>query len=133
VIAINKRDLPDARTMLREVRGVLALTPDRDWEPEIVLTEALRGGGIDELWAAIGAHRSFLEADGRLEERRRRGLAAEVFALAAARARAHLERAVGGDPELTRLLAEVERRELDPLTAVEEILARVFHVARDGR
>ena len=38
--------------------------------------------------------RAFLEQDGRLEERRRRNLAQEVFAVASARAKAHLERAV---------------------------------------
>jgi hypothetical protein len=37
--------------------------------------------------------------------------------------------AVRTDPELGRLLAEVERRELDPLTAVREILERVFRIA----
>lgn len=133
VIAVNKRDRPDARTMLREVRAVLALTPDREWAPEVILTEALTGEGLDELWAAIEGHRRFLGEDGRLEARRRRGLSAEVFALASARARTYLERAVAGDAELARLLAEVEERKLDPLTAVQEILERVFRIEDDGR
>ncbi len=133
VIAVNKRDHPLARTMLQEVRGVLALTPDREWTPPIVLTEALRGDGVPELWQAIQSHRAFLAEDGRLEERRARKLAAEVFSLAGGRARQHLERAVSGDPELQRLLAEVAARRLDPLTAVREILEHVFHVDGDGR
>jgi len=133
VIAINKSDHPLAKTMLREVRAVLALTPDRPWSPPIVLTNALTDEGIPALWEALEAHRSFLSEDDRLAERRRRSLAAEVFALASGRARAHLERAVAGEPELRRLLDAVERRELDPLTAVEEILERVFHVETNGR
>lgn len=132
VIAINKREHPHARTMLREVRAVLALTPDRDWSPPIVATEALEGAGIDELWEAIESHRAHLAEDGRLEERRRRSLSAEVFSLAAARAGAHLERAVADDPELRRLLDEVEARTLDPLAAVREILERVFRIDGDG-
>jgi LAO/AO transport system kinase len=132
VIAINKRDHPHARTMLREVRAVLALTPDRDWSPPIVTTEALEAAGIDELWDAIESHRAHLAEDGRLEERRRRNLSAEVFSLAAARAGAHLERAVADDPELRRLLDEVEARTLDPLAAVREILERVFKIGGDG-
>lgn len=131
VIAINKRDHPQAKTMLNEVRAVLALGARRDWEPPIVLTEAARGEGIDELWKAIQGHRSHLSEGGRLEARRRRSVAAEVFALASARAKLHLERAVAGDPELRRLLDLVERRELDPLTAVREILERVFRI--EGR
>ena len=132
VIAINKRDHPNAKAMLREVRAVLALTPDREWTAPIVLTEALSPGGIDELWEAIGSHRAWLEEGGRLEERRRQSISAEVFALAAARAGAHLERAVSGDPELRRLLDEVEARTLDPLAAVREILERVFRIEDDG-
>ena len=118
VIAINKMDLPAAKTMLNEVRSILALDRNRDWNPPIVLTEAVRGEHIPELWEKIEEHRSFLEGSGQLEERRRANLAREVFAVAASRAGRHLEQAVTDDAELRRLLAEVQARELDPLTAV---------------
>ena len=62
----------------------------------------------------------------------REHLAAEVFAVASARAKVHLERAVAGDPELRRLLDEVQSRELDPLTAVREILEKVFRIGTDA-
>jgi LAO/AO transport system kinase len=128
VIAVNKRDHPHAKTMLAEVRAMLHLGAKREWEPPIVLTEAVRGEGVDALWDAIAAHRSHLAEGGRLEERRRASLAAEVFALASARATRHLEQAVRTDPKLGALLAKVERRELDPLTAVREILEQVFRI-----
>ncbi len=128
VIAINKLDHPLAKTMLREVRQVLSLGPADGWVPPIVLTEALRGEGIVELWDAVEAHRAFLVTDGLLEQRRRAKLAAEVYAVAGARARRHLEERVADDPELRRLLDEVQRRELDPLTAVREILEQVFRI-----
>ena len=111
---------------------MLELTPDRPWPVPIVLTEALRHEGIDELWGAIGSHRDYLGQAGRLAERRRRSLSAEVFALASGRARDHLERRVADDPELRRLLDAVERRELDPLTAVQQILERVFQIGDNG-
>ncbi len=131
VIAINKMDHPMAKTMLNEVRQVLTLGGSRDWKPPIVLTEAMRGEGIDTLWEKIDEHRSWLGEDGRLEARRRQNLAAEVFAVASLRAKRHLEEAVSGDGELRRLLDEVQRRELDPLTAVQEILDKVFHIGDD--
>src|SRR5207245_2039093 len=126
VIAINKLDHPAAKTMLNEVRSILELDRDSSWRVPIVLTEALRGENVPELWEQIEEHRAFLESDGRLEERRRRNLATEVLAVAAARTRAHLERAVADDPELARLLDQVQARKLDPLTAVREILEKVF-------
>ncbi len=131
VIAINKMDLPAAKTMLNEVRSILALDRSREWNPPIVLTEAVRGEHVPELWEKVSEHRTFLEQSGQLEERRRANLAREVFAVASSRASRHLERAVADDAELRRLLAEVQARELDPLTAVQEILEKVFRI-HDG-
>jgi LAO/AO transport system kinase len=132
VIVVNKKDHPAAKTMLNEVRSILGLDTERDWRPPIVLTDALKEEGVEELWGKIAEHREYLESNGLLDERRRKNLAGEVFAVASARAKAHLERAVADDPELRRLLDEVQRRELDPLTAVREILQRVFKVDEDG-
>ena len=131
VIAINKKDHPAAKTMLNEVRSILTLDKERAWKPPIVLTEAISDEGVSDLWAKVEAHRAHLDDEGLLEERRRRNLAGEVYAVASARAKAHLERAVEGDPELRRLLDEVQRRELDPLTAVREIMEKVFKLG-DG-
>jgi LAO/AO transport system kinase len=128
VIAINKMDHPAAKTMLTEVRSVLSLDKESAWKPPIVLTEAARGENVPELWAKIEEHRAFLDEEGRLEEQRRRNLAGEVFAVASARAKSHLEEAVAEDPELRRLLDEVQERQLDPLSAVREIMSKVFKV-----
>jgi LAO/AO transport system kinase len=133
VIAINKMDHPAAKTMLNEVRSILSLDRDRAWRPPIVLTEAMRGENVTALWEKIEEHREHLEAEGLLYERRRKNLAGEVFAVASGRAKAHLERTVADDPELRRLLDEVQRRELDPLSAVREILERVFKVGDANR
>ena len=127
VIAVNKMDHPAAKTMLSEVRSIVGLA-DPDQRPPIVLTDALQGENVAELWGKLEGHRAALERDGGLEERRRRNLAREVFAVATSRAKSRLESAVADDPELQRLLEAVERRELDPLTAVREIMEKVFKV-----
>jgi LAO/AO transport system kinase len=110
------------------VRQVLALGPHEGWSPPIVLTEAMRGEGVETLWEKIAEHRAWLEVDGELERRRRANLASEVFQVASARARRHLELAVRDDPQLRRLLDDVQARRLDPLTAVREILEQVFRI-----
>jgi LAO/AO transport system kinase len=132
VIAVNKRDHPAAKTMVNEVRSILSLDTDEGWRAPIVLTEALQGEGIEELWEEIEQHHRYLEENQLLAERRAQHLAGEVFAVASARAKSHLERAVTDNPELQRLLGEVQRRELDPLTAVREILEKVFKIKSDG-
>jgi LAO/AO transport system kinase len=133
VIAINKMDHPAAKTMLNEVRSILSLDRERSWRPPIVLTEASRDENVPQLWDKIEGHRVHLESEGLLEERRRKNLAGEVFAVASGRAKTHLEHAVEDDPELRRVLDAVQARSLDPLTAVQEILQKVFHVEGDNR
>ena len=137
VIAINKMDHPAAKTMLSEVRSVLALDPEIERRPPVLLTEALRGEGVVELWAALEERHERLAADGRLEERRRRNLAAEVFAVASLRARRRLEEAVASDARLAALLEAVQCREIDPLTAVadivDEVLGKEAHGTADAR
>ena len=128
VIAINKMDHPAAKTMLNEVRSILALDRGGGWRPPIVLTEAVRGENVALLWDKLEEHRGHLEAEGLLDERRRSNLAGEVFALATSRAKAHLQAAVADDAELRRLLDEVQARSLDPLSAVREILDKVYGI-----
>jgi LAO/AO transport system kinase len=131
VIVVNKLDHPLAATTANDVRQALRLGSAGDWRPPVILTDAISGEGVDALWTRIGEHRGHLESSGQLDERRRRHLAAEVFAVASARARRHLEAAIADGPELRRLLERVEQRELDPLTAVREILRNVFGIS-DG-
>ena len=92
----------------------------------------MRGEGVDTLWEKIEEHRAYLESEGLLEQRRRENLAGEVFAVASSRAKEHLEQTVAGDDELRRLLDEVQSRKLDPLTAVQEIMEKVFKLSGAG-
>ncbi len=124
VIVVNKADHPLTDTMVREVRGVLSLAPQRGWRVPIVKTEAVRGEGVAELEERLEEHRAHLEAEGGLSERRRRNLRNEVLALATARLRRRLETAIERDPEFARLLDEVVARRTDPASAASALLER---------
>jgi len=125
VIVVNKADHPMTDTMVREVRGVLALSHDPEgWQVPVLRTEAERGEGVEELAAKIAEHREFIEAAGTLTERRARNLRSEVIGIATSRMRRRLERAIGDDPGTTELLDRVARRELDPASAASELLGR---------
>jgi len=125
VIAVNKLDHPAARTMAQEVRSIVALEPDRDRRPAILLTEAARGDGVAELWEALEARRAALTERGQLDERRRRNLEAEVEALAVSRLRDRARRAMEEDSHVRGLVEGVGRREVDPLTAVAALVEAV--------
>src|SRR5213080_270330 len=107
VIVVNKADHPLTDTMVREIRGVLSLGPKTSWRVPIVRTEAARGEGVDELVEKLREHHEHIEAEGTLEERRRRNLMNEVMELATVRLRRKLEESVREDESLQKLLDEV--------------------------
>src|SRR2546423_981589 len=122
VIVVNKADHPLTDTMVREIRGVLSLGPKTSWKVPIVRTEAARGEGVDELVEKLREHHDHIEAEGTLEERRRRNLMNEVMELATVRLRRKLEESVREDESVQELFAEVVKRRLDPATAAARLL-----------
>lgn len=120
VFVINKADRPGARDTRRDLARMLDLTVGEGWRPPIVETVATDGQGIDELWAAIGAHRSHLEATGALAARRRARVATEVVEIMAALVRERVERQADG--RLDAVAAQVADRAIDPWTAAERLL-----------
>jgi GTPase len=122
VIVVNKADHPLTDTMVREIKGVLALGPSDGWQVPIVRTEASSGVGIEELADKLEEHRAYIQAQGTLSERRRRNLMNEVLAIATYRMRRDLEASVREDPDVKELLDRVVSRELDPASAATSIL-----------
>jgi LAO/AO transport system kinase len=125
VIVVNKADHPLTDTMVREIRGVLSLAPQKGWRVPIVKTEANNGKGVDEVIEQIEAHRAYLVEHGGLAERRQRNLRNEVLALCASRLRRRLEERISEDEEFARLLEAVVERKLDPASAATALLERV--------
>ena len=131
IIVVNKADHPLTDTMVREVRGVLALGAaghghdEAYWSVPVIKTQAHLGEGVPELVAQIDAHRAFIDAAGTLAQRRRRNLRSEVLAICTHRLRRDLEQRIAGDPRFQELLDEVVARRLDPASAAAEILARL--------
>ena len=124
VIVVNKADHPLTDTMVREIKGVLALGPHEGWQVPIVKTEAVRDEGVPELLEKLAEHRAYIESEGTLSARRRRNLMSEVLGIATFRMRRELEAAVQEDPYVQALLDRVVARELDPASAAAEILER---------
>jgi LAO/AO transport system kinase len=124
VIVVNKADHPLTDTMVREIKGVLALGPREGWQVPIVRTEAVRGTGVEELSEKLAEHRAYIKEEGTLSERRRRNLMNEVLAIATFRMRRELEASVREDPAVQELLDRVVTRELDPASAATTILER---------
>ncbi|MDX6713471.1 MAG: GTPase, partial [Baekduia sp.] len=125
IIVVNKADHPLTETMVREIRGVLSLAPQRGWRVPIVKTEAHNGAGVEELVTKLDEHRAYIEAEGTLSLRRQRNLRSEVVGICTYRLRRRLEEQLDADETFAGLLEEVVGRRVDPATAATRILERL--------
>jgi len=122
VFCVNKSDLPGADLARKDLSELVGLGGQRDgWAPAIVLTSALSGTGIVELWGAVEAHERFLDRSGQRAAAQRRRIAHEIVGLVRERVGREVEDRLERDPELRRLLDEVAARRLDPRAAADRL------------
>lgn len=125
VFVVNKADRDGVAETVRDLEMMLDLSVPAQWRPPVIETVATTGVGLDELWGAIGEHRSCVEKSGELVRRRRLRLVEELAAIVTAR---RVAEAAEADDPLTggRFDALVERvvaREIDPYAAADELLS----------
>jgi LAO/AO transport system kinase len=124
VFCVNKADLPGADLAAKDLRELISLTPGPgDWKPRIVTASARDSTGIPELWAAIEAHERFLDEHAQREAMERRRLTVEIVGLVSEQVEDEVAEELIQDPRLARLLDRAVRREVDPHTVVEAVLA----------
>jgi LAO/AO transport system kinase len=123
IFVVNKSDRDGAHTVVRELRGMLALTPRAAGEkpPAIVSTVAVDHQGLEDLVDAIDRFVERAQASGSWDRRRWERARAEVTALAITRLQAELT--LDNRAELDDLARAVRDRELDPFTAADRLLA----------
>ena len=124
IFVINKADRAGAEDARRDLEVMLELSgiPESAWRPPILKTVAPTGGGVDELWATIAAHRARIESDGALVRRRARRTNEEVREIVARRMEARAYELCAG-PAYEALQAAVLYRTIDPYTAAEKIIS----------
>ena len=112
VFVVNKADHPMANQMKREIRSMMKMLEFKGWVPELVMTQALSGEGIDDLWRAIEAHTAYLNETGEIVSKRREAFAHQVRQLVLGKLQERLE------GELHARLST----DLDPYAAAEALL-----------
>ena len=138
VLVVNKADRPGADETVRDLAQMLSLgpsvrpgralpapggPPSEAWKPPIVRTVAATGDGTDELVRAVDRHRAWGRDSGECDRRRADAALVEVEALLRESLVRRLEERVGS-AGVKRAVERVASREVDPYTAVEELLAK---------
>ncbi|MEX2268013.1 MAG: methylmalonyl Co-A mutase-associated GTPase MeaB [Acidimicrobiia bacterium] len=122
VLVVNKADRPGVDETVRDLLQMLELGGERAWQPPVIETIATENRGIDELFDAVVGHRAFLEADGRLDERRFERVREELRSIVHARLATQVDQLCAGD-DFEKLVARVADRSLDPYAAVASLVA----------
>lgn len=147
---INKSDRPGADKLRQEVQVMLGIrrgnafahiTPHHGtaqggkgrqraasadaWEAPVLNTVASKGEGIAELVAALDQHHDYLASSGKLEERRKRRLAARTRAVVNRAIRQWVWDETDAEQLLARRLDEVAAGTRSPYDVAAEVLAQV--------
>ncbi|MEV8505607.1 methylmalonyl Co-A mutase-associated GTPase MeaB [Actinoplanes sp. NPDC051475] len=126
VFVVNKADRPGADATYRDIQGMLGLgeRAPGDWRPQVVRATAVKGEGIDDVVAAIGKHRDWLESSGTLRLAREKRAAVEVEAIALGTLRARMGNLHDGTA-LSKLASQVADGGIDPYAAADALLAEL--------
>jgi LAO/AO transport system kinase len=135
-LVVNKADLEGAERLVADLREMVDLGAPgshrvadagagTDWTPPIVETVATEGEGVGELLDAIDEHRAFLEESGLRSEKSRTRQAEAVRTLLCDDLRELVEREIEATGGFDGLVDAVHRRETDPYTVVDDLLAPV--------
>ncbi len=125
VLVVNKADREGAERMARELRVTLELKPEDGWRPPVVMTVATEARGVDEILAAVAAHRSHLEESGALTSRRRARVRRQLEELLEYEFKCVCAAAPGYENSLESLTAEVQEGRLTPYEAAALLFKEV--------
>lgn len=123
VFAVNKADRDGVKQTVRELNQMIDLGPHTAWRPPVIETVATEGKGLAPLWAAIKSHQRHLSVTGDLVTRRHGRIAKEISEIVAERVRSKVRK--DSAVALEDLVERVNRREIDPYAAAEELLAKL--------
>jgi LAO/AO transport system kinase len=127
VLVVNKADRPGAQQVARDLRAVQKMKDAQDWTVPVLSIVAARSVGIDEVCAAMLAHREWISTSGDLARRRQARAGAEIEAIALGQLRTRL---VAGSA-LRAGAEQVAVGVIDPYQAAAAVIDRQFGPAFD--
>ena len=122
ILVVNKADHPGADNFVRDIQAMLQLREPSWWNIPVVATEAVNDVGIEELYKQIQLHHQALCEDGRLSQRRQLQRKQDFIKTLERKLTHKLLMLLEQDGQLSSYIERVEKGELDPYSATDEIL-----------
>jgi LAO/AO transport system kinase len=120
ILVVNKGDRPGSDRLTKELRMMLSLGEKKEWESPIVTTIATNGKGLELLWEKINEHKDYLGNNKRNNMRLKRisyDLENQVSQKLFTKKMIQI-----GENEIQKMAEKILKRNIDPLTAVEQII-----------
>ncbi len=123
IFVINKADHPETPRAERELRSFLRMVSRDDrWDPPLIKTVATTGQGVEELVDTVQRFYDFRKD--RTDSRRKAVARQRLLRLVSQRLVSRVQVSVP-EPELDRLAERLASRDVDPDTALNELLRKV--------
>lgn len=128
LFVVNKADRDGADRTARELAAMLEMKQIKagEWQPKVLLTEASRNRGLDEMVAEIEAHRSYLVDSGALELLMKERCAQQFMDLLRERLFTEVYGHIRINGRFREIVDEMSARRTDPYSAVETVIAERF-------
>ncbi|MDO8578455.1 MAG: methylmalonyl Co-A mutase-associated GTPase MeaB [Dehalococcoidales bacterium] len=122
IFVINKAERDGSENLKISLEAMLAMTPHQpdEWQPGIVLTEAILDKGTEPLAKEILRHRAFLVSSGGVAERRRRRAELELTVAVESALRNLME--TTDSRYLAKLVDDLANRKTDPISAALKVI-----------
>jgi LAO/AO transport system kinase len=122
IFVVNKSDRPGVDNFVRDIQAMLQLRETSSWNIPVVATEAVNDIGIEELYKQIQLHHQALCQDDLLLQRRQLQRKRDFIETLERRLTHKLLMLIEQDGQLSTYVDKVEKGEIDPYSAVDEIL-----------
>ncbi len=125
ILVVNKSDLPNADLFYRQMSAIYeSYSAARNgWQTPILKTSGAEQEGIEALVDALDQHRAHIESTQQREAHRIEQARHQVLALARQRLIDQLVADHTTDGRLDEIVARVARREMDPHSGADELIA----------
>jgi len=122
IFAVNKADHPGAENFVRDLQAMLHLREPSWWDIPVVTTEAVNDVGIEELYEQIELHHHALFETGKLSQHRQLQRKFDFIKTIEQKLTHKLLTSIEQDGQLGSYIERVEKGEIDPYSAADEIL-----------
>ncbi len=130
LFVVNKADRDGADRTARDLETMLNMNPTKlaGWQPKVLMAEAARNRGIDELVAECERHYTYLHSSGKISDFAQERSSRQFQELLQQRLFLVAMKALERDGSYADIVSGIGAKRLDPYTAVEDVAKRLLRV-----